>query len=217
MKKTHATPSHPKPASRPAEPAGAGVESIPAPPAEQAWDFGRMVAELINQNYALSQQVGQVFGAVKNLYDAVKAQLIQVDEVKRDLQQELRQLQTGGAQRAMAGVYCKLFRDLIRNINQMDSVIANAEGHELDETGKAWLALVRVNRDQFESILAEWGVKPIPVKVGEELFDPEVHEAVSAMPGEVTDLAPAHVIARVRRRGWRLHEEILQFPQVLVG
>ena len=75
---------------------------------------------------------------------------------------------------------------------------------------------IEVTGDRFESILEDWGCSEIPVQVGEE-FDPAKHEAVEAEPGEVAESEEEHRIVVLRRRGWMLHDIVLQVPQVVVS
>ena len=54
-------------------------------------------------------------------------------------------------------------------------------------------------------------------RVGAEEFDPEIHEAAEPEAGEVTGTTPENVIVKVRRRGWKLHDQVLQYPLVVVN
>lgn len=78
------------------------------------------------QGAFLRQQVSQLYEAVRQLYDAVGTQCRQLLESDGALQQELQRFQTGGPQRAMAGVFHKLFRDLVRHVAELDELLALA-------------------------------------------------------------------------------------------
>lgn len=160
----------------------------------------------------LRQQVGQLHTAVTQLYGAVQAQCVQLRDSDQALLQELQRFQTGGPQRAMAGVYVKLFRDLLRHMNQLDDMVALASGPgALDP---AWSNALRVERDHLEKILKDWGCQPMNIRIGEDEFDPERHEAA---PEEVGVDSASHRIAAVRRRGWLLADTVLQHPLVVTG
>jgi len=175
------------------------------------------LSELTGQNALLRSQVAQLYSAVDQLWKAVSHQCNQLLQSDAALQAELQRFQTGDPQHALFGVYAKLFRDLTQYIHQLDQLVETDEGQELEEPDRAWVESIRVARDGFEAILADWGCLPIPIAVGQDEFDPTRHEAVEAQPGEVPDPAPENVIVKVRRRGWQLHGEIIKYPVVVVG
>ena len=179
--------------------------------------FAQALTDLTGQNAFQRQQLGQVYTAVGQLYQAVSTQCQQLLQSDATLQQELQKFQTGGPQRAMAGVFTKLFRDLIKHINELDELIARGEAQAQDAAAQAWFDALRILRDRFETTLKDWGCAPISIQVGAQEFDPEQHEAVAAEPSDVPDGAPEHVIVKVRRRGWTMNEQILQHPQVVVS
>ena len=159
----------------------------------------------------LREQVGQLHEAVRQLYGAVSAQCVQLRDSDLALLREMQKLQTGGPQRAMAGVYNKLFRDLLGHMNQLEELIAIARG---DGRDPAWVAALTAARDRFEAILRDWGCSPIEVHVGEEEFDPEIHEPAP----DSTSTGDAGKIREVRRRGWRNGGgDVLQLPLVVIG
>ena len=169
------------------------------------------------QGAFLRQQVSQLYEAVRQLYDAVGAQCRQLLESDQGVRQELQRFQTGGPQRAMAGVFHKLFRDLVRHVAELDELLALADGHPPAEAEMAWLGSVRILRDRFEMLLKDWGCTPIAVAVGQEEFDPEIHEAAPAEPRRSHAGVRENVIVQVRRRGWTLHGQVLVLPQVVVS
>jgi molecular chaperone GrpE (heat shock protein) len=166
----------------------------------------------------LRQQVGQLFDAVRQLYDAVSAQCTQIHNsdiaLRSEVSEELRKYQTAGPQRAMAGVFHKLFVDLVGHMNHLDELTSMAGEHASSESG--WSESLRVTRNGFESVLRSWGCVPIEVEPGKTTFDPAIHESVGGEQGEIPETAEEDTIIRVSRRGWRLHEQVLQQPQVVV-
>jgi len=71
---------------------------------------------------------------------------------------------------------------------------------------------VAATRRLFESALREAGAEPVEA-VGEP-FDPNLHEAVGAVPSD--EVEPGIVVREVRR-GWRLPDGLLRPAQVLVA
>ena len=170
----------------------------------------------VSQNAFLRQQVGQLFDAVRQLYGAVSAQCVQLRDTDNAVLGELQKLQTGTAQRAMAGVYAKLFRDLLKHMNQLDDLVVLGGKDATGGIDPSWLLAVRVARDHFETILRDWGCTPVDVRVGEDEFNPEVHEAVPSAESPHAGSPGRNVVVELRRRGWALSGNILQHPLVLV-
>src|SRR5262249_15868484 len=132
------------------------------------------------------------------------------------LREEFRKLQTGGPQRAMAGVYARFFRDLLKVTNQLDELVRLGESGGRQESEKPWIDALRITRDSLEATLGEWGWTPIPVKPGDDEFNPEIHEAVVGDAGPQGTSVSGRIV-RVVRRGWALAGVILQHPQVIVS
>jgi molecular chaperone GrpE (heat shock protein) len=188
------------------------------PPAEARLDLlNQALADLRGQSAFTRQQISQLHEAVRQLYDAVTFQCRQLQESDQALLQELQRFQTGGPQRAMAAVFHKLFRDLLRHVAHLDDLVAlGGQGHRHAKE-RPWIEALGVTRNGFERVLQDWGCTPIDVRVGEEQFDPERHEAVAAEPGEIPAGTPEQIVVRVRRRGWQLHGSVLQYPLVVVS
>ena len=78
-----------------------------------------------------------------------------------------------------------------------------------------WSAALDALRDRHEATLAAWGCVPIEIAVGSQQFDPDIHEAVEPLSGEKVPAGnKKNTIVRVRRRGWKLHDHILQLKAV---
>lgn len=180
--------------------------------------LNQAVADLAGQNVFMSQQVGQLFEAVRQLYDAVSAQCRQLLDSDEKLRTQVQKFQAGGSDRQFAGIFGKLFRDLIGHVNQLDVIVGDdAEPGDANDDAAAWRKSIAVTRDHFEAILREWGCTPIPIEIGQDEFDPEIHESVDPEEGDVPADCPENVIVKVRRRGWILDDKVIQYPQVVVG
>lgn len=180
-------------------------------------EFAQMLRETTGQAALQREQLNQVYNAVGHLYQLVSGHGQQLSQSHTAVQQELAKFQMGGPQRAMAGVFAKLFRDLLKHANELDDLVLRNETQTLDAAAQAWFDALRITRDKFDGLLRDWGCTPMPIQVGVEEFDPERHEAVDAEPGDVPANAPAHIVVKVRRRGWIMNEQILQYPQVVVS
>ncbi len=198
------------------EPGGQGGEALVQLNARQEELFNGMRG-LAQQNAVIGQQMGQVYSAVRQLYDAVSVQCNQLLASDTALLGELERLQTGGPQRAMAGLFHKLMRDLVDQVAHMDEVLEAANGQAADQAAQPWIEAIRIIRDGLEDCLGQWGCHAMPVEAGKELFDPGLHQAAEPLPDEALPACPPGVIAKVRRRGWKLNDYVLVYPQVLVG
>lgn len=190
----------------------------PADAAQSDPEWQTQIAQAVqdgnSQTMFLRQQVSQLHGAVSQLYEAVSAQCVQLQKSDDAVLQEMQKLQTGGPQRAMAGVYAKLFRDFVTGMNELDALVELAEKNAKASGDDSWLMALRIVRDRFEKVLRDWGCAPVEIRVGQDEFDPEIHEAVAstaANAGRGSDK-----IVGVQRRGWRFGDTLLQYPQVHV-
>ena len=175
------------------------------------------VQDLGGQGAFLRQQVIQLYDAVRQLYGAVAAQSTQLAQDHEGIREEFRRFQTGAPQRAMTGVYAKLFRDLLKQMNQLDDLVRLGESGAHEDCEKPWIEAVRVARDSLETTLLEWGCAPIAVRVGEDEFDPEIHEAVAGEAFPSHGATGSGRVAGVVRRGWQIAGIVLQHPQVIVS
>ena len=201
-----------KPAAQGQVPAGvpaasAGQGTAVAPPSDPL--VLQILSELFNQQAQLQQHLNV-------LHHTVEQQGHGWQEGTALLRSELQKFQTGGPQRALAALYHKIFRDFIGHLNHLDALVASGREGARGTAEEAWITAIQLTRDQFESLLGNWGVQPMAIAVGVDLFDPEIHEAVTAIEPEVLPDGPEHAIVKVRRRGWTMQDSILQFPQVLV-
>lgn len=162
------------------------------------------------------QQLGQILAAVNQQQEDARV----ADQAFR---QDITRLQRNASQRAMAAIFHKFFRDLLGIMNQLDDLIETGAAAEPDSDAASWNKSLRLLRGNAETILADWGCTPIEVDPHITEFDPDLHEAVPmGMASENSQLLagepkPENTIIMVKRRGWRLHDHILQYPQVIVS
>lgn len=170
---------------------------------------------LEGQNNFLLQQVAYILQALGEQ----RAALQENQEVVR---QEFKRFQTGGPQRAMAGIFYKLFRDLIGLMNQLDELVALGKTGDRTDEERAWVRSLEMLHGQLEFILTEWGCEPVDVELFVTPFDPAHHESVPA-EGEVPthdpegEPIPKGRVVKVVQRGWTLQGAVLQYPRVVVS
>ena len=167
------------------------------------------LAQLINQTNFLRILLVQLPTQLGDISNELKKN----DEV---LFQEMGKITSAGTQRAMAAVFYKFFRDQVGVMNELDGLVKTGE-ESLAKSEPAWMNSLVTLRNHLEKILVDWGCEAIPVKISEDHYSAEIHEAVPALEGEIPPGAPENIIQVVRRRGWRLHGVILQYPQVVVS
>ena len=180
------------------------AEKIP-----EAGNLENLINDLQGQMTFLRQQI---------LYttDRMGSQVQSQIESNQALQLELKKFQTGAPQRAMASVFTKFIRDLLSVMNSLDELCAISIDTLSDDVSISWLKSIYALREKYEAILFDWGCVPIEIKIFEDLFDPEIHEAVNSQINNVPENVPEDSIIGITRRGWRFHGSIIQYPQVVV-
>ncbi|MGD2088739.1 MAG: nucleotide exchange factor GrpE [Candidatus Aminicenantes bacterium] len=176
---------------------------------EEQRDIKKKLDQLAERNPILEQII--------DLSNTVYTHSNQLKQSEEKLLGELKKFQLEKPQRAMFSIFNKLFRDLLSHMNHMDELLKDEKITGKSENELAWIKALKVLCGHLESILREWGCFPMAVKEGEEQFDPEIHEAVKAIGEEIESSLPENIIVKVRRRGWKLHDQILQYPQVVVS
>ena len=187
-------------------------------PGGQWDDMGR---ELLNRVSNLEAQQQFLLQHVTYLLQAVNRQSNVLSESEDLLRTELMRFQTGGPQRAMASIFYKLFRDLLKVMNQLDGLASLGNSGERTEEEQPWIQALKMLHGQMEFILHEWGCVEMAVEPFVTQFDPSFHEAAPA--DEETPACdpsgkeiPQNTVVKVEQRGWVLQDTILQYPQVVV-
>lgn len=83
---------------------------------------------------------------------------------------------------------------------------------ELHEGTRAWLQGLRLVQDRFTALLAADEIEPIAAL--HQAFDPKLHVALEAE--KRADVAP-NTVVRVLRQGYRRHDRILRYAEVVVA
>ena len=184
--------------------------------------------ELFKDVASVQEQMRQQLSNIESQNNFLVQQLLQLStmfsqqsnaflEGESALRNELRRFQTGGPQHAMVSVFNKFFRDLLKHMENLDSLVELGLQERRSAQEQSWVDAITVLRGGFEAILKDWGCTPIPIEVGKDLFDPEIHESVPASPEDIPTGIPPNTVVRVQRRGWMLYGVVVQYPQVLVS
>ncbi|MGC9356355.1 MAG: nucleotide exchange factor GrpE [Anaerolineae bacterium] len=178
-------------------------------------------AELLARLQSLEGKNDFVLQQIAYILQALNQQSIALQANQDILREELKRFQTGGPQRAMAAIFYRLFRDLLKVMNQLDELAALGSSGEHTDEEKPWLRSLEMLQGQMEFILIEWGCETMDIEVFVTQFDPDTHEAVPAeeeMPAQDPEgePIPEGTIVKVVQRGWTLQGAILQYPRVVV-
>lgn len=179
---------------------GASTEGGHQPTIDERLDA--IAGQIALFRHQVLQHLGGLGGLIGQQSAAVKA--------------ELDVFRTGGPKHAMAAVFHKLFRDLIGHMNALDEM-ATGQPISSGDAAAEWQRAFQIARQRFEALLIDWGCEPMPVSVGHDRFDPDIHEAVAADDSATHPATEPEVIVAVLRRGWRLHGTIIQYPLVTVS
>lgn len=113
------------------------------------------------------------------------------------------------AQRVLDETRAKLVEQLIPALDNLDRSI----GAVRQSTDQALLDGIRMVRDQFEQVLADYGVEVIHAEGAP--FDPSIHDALSI--AYVDDPAEEGQVVGVEQRGYRMNGRLLRAARVRVG
>lgn len=102
-----------------------------------------------------------------------------------------------------------LIKDLLPALDNLHRAVEAAQTVSTAESVKAGVELVL---KQIDDVLANHGAQPIPA-LGQP-FDPNVHEAISQMPGG--DQPPGTVLIEAER-GYTLHDRVVRPSKVVVS
>jgi molecular chaperone GrpE len=102
-----------------------------------------------------------------------------------------------------------LVKDLLPALDNLHRAVDAAQKTSSADSLKAGVELVL---KQIDDVLAQHGVKPIAAL--HESFDPNIHEAISQMPGQGR---PAMSVLHEAERGYTMHDRVVRPSKVVVA
>lgn len=130
------------------------------------------------------------------------------DRLKRIMAEFENYKKRSGKEREM--LYNSLLADIVSNfLPVIDNLEKAAEAKTEDENYKQGLELVL---KQFKDVLTKFGVEEI--KTVGEIFDPEVHEAVSSIQDETKG---EKEIVQEFRKGYKINTKVIRHAMVVVA
>ena len=106
----------------------------------------------------------------------------------------------------------KFSKELLTVVDNLERGLAALDNAVTDETTQALVDGVEMTHKEFISTLAKFGVEAVGV-VG-EVFNPELHQAISMQPAE--GIEPNH-ICTVLQKGYTLQGRVLRPAMVMVA
>ena len=106
----------------------------------------------------------------------------------------------------------KFSKELLTVVDNLERGLAALDNAVSDETTQALVDGVEMTHKEFISTLAKFGVQAVGV-VG-EVFNPELHQAISMQPAEGID---ANHISQVLQKGYTLQGRVLRPAMVMVA
>lgn len=106
----------------------------------------------------------------------------------------------------------KFSKELLTVVDNLERGLAALDKAVSDETTQALVDGVEMTHKEFISTLAKFGVQAVGV-VG-EVFNPELHQAISMQPTEGID---ANHISQVLQKGYTLQGRVLRPAMVMVA
>ena len=102
-----------------------------------------------------------------------------------------------------------LMTEMLPVLDHLEMGLRTAREHGVQDSVCQGFQMVN---DQLLGVLGRFGLEPVDAEG--EPFDPNLHEAISAMP---SDEAPADTVLTQTRRGYRLGELLLRPAQVVLS
>lgn len=175
---------------------------------------GEIILQKIN---GLEEMNSLLLQQVIELSRSVYLQNAQVKQSEQIILDELGKFRKAAPDKALSAVLFKLFEDIINSVSQIDELVTPEIYVKKTEAEIPWIKALEITRNQLESILRTWGCTVMNVEEGKEAFNPEIHQAVQAPAGFPESSLPENTIVKIMRRGWRINDFILQYPQVIVN
>ena len=178
------------------------LEASLAEPGARGGDSGPYVEMLEGEIDALGAELAEVRAAAERASERAAAAAEDSERAKERVARE--------AERETERRLRKVLASFLEVLDDLDRAIGSAR--EMDHNPDV-LAGVELVRKRFLETLAAYGVRHVPARG--EPFDPNLHDAVSAVP--VTDPAQDGIVVGVVSEGYALGDETLRPARVAVG
>jgi len=139
-----------------------------------------------------------------------------ISDSEGTLLNEFKNFHSTSPQKSMVVIFQKFFKDMVKLLTNFDDLLKGTGQGKDNEPANSWIKSVKLLQLNLETILKDWGLEEIKVREGEDIFNPENHEAVVDTEETDSQHISDDTIIRVVKRGWRLHNFIIQYPQVIV-
>lgn len=160
--------------------------------------------EAIARVQELEEQLkAQVEETAKKEQDLLLRTRAEIDNIRRRTEQDI--------EKAHKFALEKFSKDILNTIDNLERALATPANTE-DESVKALFDGVQLTLKELLSTVARFGVEPIGV-VG-ELFNPDLHQAISMQPAE--GIESNHITA-VLQKGYILNGRVIRPAMVMVA
>lgn len=160
--------------------------------------------EAIARVQELEEQLkAQVEESAKKEQDLLLRTRAEIDNIRRRTEQDI--------EKAHKFALEKFSKDILNTIDNLERALATPANTE-DESVKALFDGVQLTLKELLSTVARFGVEPIGV-VG-ELFNPDLHQAISMQPAE--GIESNHITA-VLQKGYILNGRVIRPAMVMVA
>ena len=160
--------------------------------------------EAIARVQELEEQLkAQVEESAKKEQDLLLRTRAEIDNIRRRTEQDI--------EKAHKFALEKFSKDILNTIDNLERALATPANTE-DESVKALFDGVQLTLKELLSTVARFGVEPIGV-VG-ELFNPDLHQAISMQPAEGVE---SNHITAVLQKGYILNGRVIRPAMVMVA
>ena len=177
------------------------VEEIPQENEPQSAD---PLEEAIARVQELEEQLkAQVEETAKKEQDLLLRTRAEIDNIRRRTEQDI--------EKAHKFALEKFSKDILNTIDNLERALATPANTE-DESVKALFDGVQLTLKELLSTVARFGVEPVGA-VG-ELFNPDLHQAISMQPAEGVE---SNHITAVLQKGYILNGRVIRPAMVMVA
>lgn len=178
-----------------------------------------LVEEVQQETTATEDPLKEAIARVQELEEQLKAQVEETSKKEQDLLlrtraeiDNMRRRSEQDIEKAHKFALEKFSKELLTVVDNLERGLAALDKAVSDETTQALVDGVEMTHKEFISTLAKFGVQAVGV-VG-EVFNPELHQAISMQPAEGID---ANHISQVLQKGYTLQGRVLRPAMVMVA